>query len=406
MRPGRDPRVLMISHDFKPRTGGEAEFAYALGIALRELGTPLRILAPPCREIVPDDLALGADLRRDLALDEFAPLRSLRGCLRWPAAMRALTRSIGTAIADQNTEICVVTSYMTWIAIALWLKRAPYVLVSHGEDAAVMMRRGPVTRRLFLRACNEARWLFFNSEFSRRQVVDAAPTLREKSDVLGCGVRTEAIHSVSMNQEQARRELGWGDEPVLITVATLVARKSIDTVIRALPMVLEAFPTCRYVIIGDGPERQALSELAEVLGVSKRVEFMGKVDDERKHLVYRSSDVFVMVSRAVEHGVQEGFGIVFLEANMHGLPVVGSRCGGIPDAVEDGVNGLLVDQRAHDQVAGAVVALLRDPARRSHLARAGQERVRSRFNWPSIAARVAQRLRQLVPEPLASEIKH
>jgi phosphatidylinositol alpha-1,6-mannosyltransferase len=206
-----------------------------------------------------------------------------------------------------------------------------------------------------------------------------------------------------MNREQARRELGWGDEPVLITVATLVARKSIDTVIQSLPIVLEVIPACRYVIIGDGSERQALSALAEKLGVSQHVEFMGKVDDGRKHLLYRSSDVFVMVSRAVEYGVQEGFGITFLEANMHGLPVIGSRCGGIVEAVENGVNGLLVDQRAPDQVAGAVIALLRDPARRSHLARNGQERVRTRFNWPSIADRVAQRLRQLVPERLASE---
>lgn len=392
-------RLLIISHDFKPSTGGEAEFAYALSVAMRERGTHIRILAQPAGEPLSDDVPLSGALERSLALERFASLKSLKGLTSWPAAMWKLYRSISTSIDEHRANLSVVTSHMTWIILALWLKRTPYVLILHGEEAVWLMDRGPVSRLLFLRACATAKWLFFNSEFSRSKVLSIAPQFHCKSEVLGCGVRTETIATQRMGRTRARQALGCGSEPILVTVAKLVERKGIDTVIRAMPSILEQFPTCRYFVVGDGPQRKSLRELSETLGIAANVELLGRVDDLKKNRVYEASDIFLMVSRSDASGAQEGFGISFLEANLNGLPVIGSRCGGIGEAVEDGVNGILVDPLDPSQVSAAVISLLGNPSERKRLAEGGQRRIREKFNWPLIAGKVTRRLADLISKP-------
>lgn len=119
---------------------------------------------------------------------------------------------------------------------------------------------------------------------------------------------------------------------------------------------------------------------------------MGRVDHETKEKLFAASDVYVMVSEPGEVGEEEGFGITFLEANWYGLPVVGSRCGGIPESVEDGINGLLVQPPSPDAVAAAVLRLLGDAALRRDLVHRGRSRISERLNWPAIAQRVERGL--------------
>ena len=237
------PRVLVISHDFKPTLGGEAEFAYALSVALLDLGLPIEVLVPPCEHNVPEDQVLGDEIERRLDLKRFTSIKKLRGLFGWPAAMLALVRSIGKAAAAHCANLCLVTSHMTWIMLALDILRLNYVLVLHGEESIWMLNRGPVSRWLFLRTVKRARWLFFNSEFSRRRLLDAIPELADKTEALGCGVRPIQIDNSPARRLNARQRLGWQDEPVLVTVAQLVTRKGIDTVIQAMPSILKHSPS-------------------------------------------------------------------------------------------------------------------------------------------------------------------
>jgi glycosyltransferase involved in cell wall biosynthesis len=383
---------LIISHDFKPTLGGEAEFAYALSVALLERGLPIKVLVPPCKNIVPEDQALGDNIKRRLELEKFASVKTLRGLLGWPAAMLALARSIGKVAKAHRAEICLVTSHMTWIILALDILRLNYALVLHGEEAIWMLNRGPVSKRLFLRAVERAHWIFFNSESSRQRLLNVRPGLTDKTEAIGCGIRSLNVDTDQTRRSSARQRLGWQDEPVLVTVAQLVTRKGINTVIQAMPAVLKHYPMCRYVIVGAGPEEDALVALSKQLGIARHVNFVGRVDDEEKNRIYTASDIYVMVSQSDEQGAEDGFGIVFLEANNYGLPVIGSRCGGIVEAIEDDVNGILVDQRAPEQVASAITSLLADPQKRRRLAEAGRQRIREKFNWAAIAKHVAERL--------------
>jgi phosphatidylinositol alpha-1,6-mannosyltransferase len=182
---------------------------------------------------------------------------------------------------------------------------------------------------------------------------------------------------------------GLGSGPLLLTAARLVRRKGIDTVLAALPEIARRVPGVRYAVVGSGPEREHLEKLGRELGVAERVIFLGKLPDRDVVMAYNACDVFVMPAR-FEHPSVEGFGLVFREANACGKPVVGSRTGGIVDAIEDGRTGLLIEPDASDTLARAVLRLLEDPAYAAKLGEQGRELVVHAGTWQHAAERMLQ----------------
>jgi glycosyltransferase involved in cell wall biosynthesis len=138
-------------------------------------------------------------------------------------------------------------------------------------------------------------------------------------------------------------------------------------------------PGARAVVVGDGPEHARLGRLWRQLGLGESVELLGEVPDDGEVMrLYRRADVFCLPS------VQEGFGIVFLEALAAGLPVVATTATAIPEVVPQGAGALVLPGDV-EALAGALVGLLRDPGRRAALGAFGREHVR-RYNWPAVAA--------------------
>lgn len=184
--------------------------------------------------------------------------------------------------------------------------------------------------------------------------------------------------------------------PSVISVARLEDRyKGHDVIMRALPLVLAKVPDVRWRIVGEGPLRGCLEELAAVHGLTERVHFAGSVSDAERDRLFAASRVLAMPSRLPARGLAgEGFGIVYLEAGARGLPVVAGNVAGVPDAVVDGTTGLLVDPNDHVQVAEALVALLRDDRLADRLAAGGRARA-PRFAWPVIGRRVEALLREV-----------
>jgi phosphatidylinositol alpha-1,6-mannosyltransferase len=213
------------------------------------------------------------------------------------------------------------------------------------------------------------------------ELVVQAGSPPERVHVTYCGV--DAERHTPQPAPQLRRELA-GDGPLLLSVARLVRRKGIDTVLSSLPAVLARVPELTYVVVGDGPDRQRLIALAEQLGVSGRVRFLTRVPGDLSEY-YNACDLIVMPTRE-EPGDVEGFGIVFLEANACGKPVIGARAGGVVDAVADGESGLLVPPSDPVALADAIVSLLADPARAAEMGRRGRERVLANFTWEHVGA--------------------
>jgi phosphatidyl-myo-inositol dimannoside synthase len=177
--------------------------------------------------------------------------------------------------------------------------------------------------------------------------------------------------------------------PTLLTVSRLAdPYKGHDVLIRALALVREQVPDVEWVVIGDGPLRAGLEELARSCGVADAVRFLGSVTDEQRDHWLRSAEVLAMPSRLPEGRLAgEGFGIVYLEAGAYGKPVVAGNVAGALDAVRDGETGLLVDPADAGAVAGAIVRLMRDPELAARLGRAGQVRARQ-FTWAKMVAGV------------------
>lgn len=162
-----------------------------------------------------------------------------------------------------------------------------------------------------------------------------------------------------------------------ISVCRLLEKKGVDNALRAFAMItaLDArehrlVPSC-FLVVGGGPYGETLAALVRQPGISDRVVFAGPVSEENLVYFYRLGDVFVMPNRALPNGDTEGFGLVFLEANSCGLPVIAGRDGGSKEAVQDGNNGLVVDGNSVPAISTAMRQLRDDRELHDRLRRGG-----------------------------------
>ena len=165
--------------------------------------------------------------------------------------------------------------------------------------------------------------------------------------------------------------------------------KGQDQVIRAMPALLERFPELVYHIVGDGDWRPALENLAQQLGVAGAVRFHGFVSEEELRYRYSEATLFIMPSRA------EGFGFVFLEAMVHGLPVIAGNMDASPEVVMDGETGILVDPTSVDSIVAASTRLLSDETLCRQMGKNGQERVLKEFEPAAFRSSLMAYLAQL-----------
>ncbi len=180
--------------------------------------------------------------------------------------------------------------------------------------------------------------------------------------------------------ERLRREVPHtSDGATILCVARQYRRKRIQDLLRAMPLVRRHVPSAHAIIIGGGPEHTRLRRLVRELNLQDIAKLRGElVSDNEVATAYRQADVFCLPT------IQEGFGIVFLEAMAAGLPVVSTTAAAIPEVVPHGRAGLLVPPRDVPALADALVRLLQDPAQRAAYAAFGLEHVRQ-YDWPAVA---------------------
>lgn len=168
------------------------------------------------------------------------------------------------------------------------------------------------------------------------------------------------------------------DQPTILCVARHYRRKHIDDLIRAFAIVRRYVPDARLRLVGSGPEFDRNMELARSLGIMSSVTFLGGVADADVKREYVACDVFCLPS------VQEGFGIVLLEAMVAGKPIVATTATAIPEVVQHGETGILVPPRDVQSLAGALLLLLTDADRRAAYGRTARQRV-ERYDWRRVA---------------------
>jgi phosphatidylinositol alpha-1,6-mannosyltransferase len=196
------------------------------------------------------------------------------------------------------------------------------------------------------------------SRYTRRRFLEWSPLRAESIRILPNTFRP--IFLPGPRDEAILAKLGLTDNKIILTVSRISKAdkyKGHCAVIRAMARVREREPNAVYVAVGDGDAVPCLSALAEQLGLSEAVHFIGRLSDEDLLALYRSSQVFVMPS------TKEGFGIVFVEAAATGLPVIAGKIDGSVDALCDGVIGRLIDPNSTEELVVAVSDVLRNSER-------------------------------------------
>jgi phosphatidylinositol alpha-1,6-mannosyltransferase len=150
----------------------------------------------------------------------------------------------------------------------------------------------------------------------------------------------------------------------------------------------------QYVIVGSGPDEERLRQIVDHHGLHDAVHFAGRVPWDDLLLYYNAADVFVMPSREDPPDV-EGFGLVFLEANACGTPVIGANAGGVPDAIVDGTTGYLVPPADPAALADALASVLTHPEQARAMGRAGRYRAATVASWGAVAGDLLAHLHTL-----------
>ena len=190
-----------------------------------------------------------------------------------------------------------------------------------------------------------------------------------------------------------RKELGLSEKSVIVCVGRLVPRKGQDRLIEALPIIRKNIPDVHLLLVGEGGYRNALEKLARQKEVAEIVTFVGRVPYTQLPDYFRCGDIFAMPSRSRMAGLEiEGLGIVYLEASGCGLPVIAGNSGGAPDAVVDGVTGIVVDGGNVNEIAAAIVRVLVDPKKMRAMGAAGNDWVTTGWSWQVWSEKFAQLL--------------
>jgi phosphatidylinositol alpha-1,6-mannosyltransferase len=248
----------------------------------------------------------------------------------------------------------------------------PYVVMAYGSEV-----RSRKTSRFAYWGLARAARVVAVSEFTRQAVV-AGGIPAERVDVIlpAAGLAAPAAGGAPPSCDV--------DAGLLLCVARLVERyKGHDVLLKAMPLVRARVPHARLVIVGDGPLRPYLERLATSLAVSEAVHFAGEVPDDCLEEWYRRCALFVLPSREARDGGAEGYGLVFIEANLRGKCVIGGRSGGIPDAIVDGRTGVLVDPTNVVEVADTLIHLLTHPDQAAVMAGEGRRRAHEELSWTS-----------------------
>lgn len=380
-------KILAVSPTFFPIVGG-AELLIDDVMTMLSQNNETRLVTPVLPESTSDFWALD-DARGELPYDvvrfedrvnllDLRGHRLLRGLIP-PMSLSALP-AIDREVRRFGPDVIVTFFGVPYGLPSLWVRlrhHVPLIMVLCGTDVP-SPRTEPVpfwTRYL--------RWI--TNAADRSVYVSAScyralhnKEMRPGHDIVIHG-GVDASRLETKDPQGLRQRLGIGDdETMLFTLSRLGPEKRVDVVINAFAELRKRVPNVRLVIGGVGSELQDLRELASRLGVHREIIFPGYIDEDK-------GDYFAAADLFVFHSLFETFGQVLAEAMVAGTPIVTVRAGAIPEVVDDGVTGVIVEPEDPIALSRAMETLILDPRRRHELGVAGREKAERCFTWKAQA---------------------
>ena len=347
--------ILIPAYDFKPLLGGVANYGHELAVQFSKCA---RV------RVVSRKLPGSEEFDRNLPYEVTRIRTPYSGLGSFPLFARAIRRMIQR---DPPDVIFCLMWFPDAAACRLAMRPAaiPYFVAAHGtevfDDYSSIERslKTVLLKRLRGRVLRGANKVFPVSQYTRRAVLAEAPAHPERLVTVNNGVNAGIFHTTPVSAAVGSKYRSPGAR-ILLTVTRLYPYKGVDRMLESLPVISRAVPGIKYLVVGEGPDLPRLQQLTARLGLDSTVRFLGRLELSEIVQLYNLADLFVMLSREEPPDV-EGFGLVFLEAAACGLPSVGGRSGGIPDAIDHGGTGWLVDPQSQAEIAATIIELFKSP---------------------------------------------
>jgi len=272
-------------------------------------------------------------------------------------------------------------------ALGMWIagKNVPLLCTSHGGDLFALKGKG--LQRLKRRIMDKSAALTVVSKAMKKTVVDmgVAP---DKVEVIPMGVDLKGLFTPDPGVQRKTDEL--------LFVGRLVEVKGLQILLDAMPKVLAKHPGIRLVVAGAGPLESELRASAAKLNMTDRVDFLGMVPQSKLPLLYQQATLAVFPFIVTKSGVQEGFGLVVVEAMGCCCPVIAGDLPAIQDTVVHEENGLIFPSGNAQVLADSILKLLDDPEFRARLAGEGRKSVVQNFDWEIIAGKYSHIYQELI----------
>jgi glycosyltransferase involved in cell wall biosynthesis len=393
-------RVAVVA-EYYPRSSDPAlgVWAHRQALAVRAQGVDVQVLAlhrpiPPLSTVRAGPAAMRRWLRDSRGVPASADLDGIRvRYVRFLSPPRPLTYEtwgrwaappLGRALDELHARwpfdlVHAHYAVPAGDAVVRWMDRRgplPLAVSVHGGDLSFEARRPAAWAGTVSRTLSAADAVIANS----------AVTVRGIRDMIGASARVETIHLGADLREAAPHR----EDPALVTVGHLIPRKNQAVVIRALAALRARHPQLRYVVIGDGPERDSLAHLAQRLGVADGVDFLGSLPHDRALEEMARCHVHALPSS------DEPFGVAHIEAMGAGLVAIGGTGTGAEDIAAAGEGIVLVPPGDETALARELDRLIADAGLRARLADAARATVAASFTWERNGERTAALYRELV----------
>lgn len=266
----------------------------------------------------------------------------------------------------------------------------PYIIYTHGTEILELKNALKIKRYFVKKVFKNAQNIIVTTEFMRNYLEEnfelnkvsknIAAEIEDRIVKIPPGVNSELFKP--LDAKKLKEKFNLSGQKIILTCGRLVSRKGHELVLKSLPNIIKKIPNIKYWIVGSGPSEEKLKLIIRNLNLNNNVRIFNNIKDKDLNFYYNLCDVFVMPSREIsEKKDVEGFGLVYLEANACGKPVIGGDCGGVGEAVIDNQNGILVNPNNVKELSDAVLKLLRDKKAAKEMGDFGRERVLNEFNW-------------------------
>ena len=383
-------KILIFSHETPPMVGGAGTYVYELAMCLSQLGHDIYLLTGHSVKSNKEERIFDkklADNNINITRIHWIDMTKT-WFIYWHRIFNKYYKS------KQPFDLVIFANYTSNVIGSKVFDKlnCPYRIVIHGDDIDYFFSRPRLkdyvmfNRRKMVTYFSNSEKIISVSNYLEKGLKSYLPLLTN-SKVVHHGINPEifnieSIDNLKLERDQFLKANGLlGNEKIILCSARLAAGKGQDSIIKALANLGNIAENAVLIFAGSGPEENSLKEYVSHLGVADKVKFVGSLARSELIKLYAYCDLFVMLSRRKG----ETFGIVFIEAMALGKPVIGTNIGGIPEVIEDGVNGFLVEPDDIESISSRIESLLNDRSLRLAMGGRGREMVDDHFNSKKMA---------------------